>query len=205
MDKQKTKIACIGDSITAGLHIEDLDDIYPRQLNHLLGSGYDVNPYFGKSGAAVWRHCRGPFQVSYIKTIQCENASRWEADVIVVCLGTNDTLSQIDDTFKKEFKEDYLKIIQKLKATSPEASAYICMIPPIFGQRNVAYATAVPEINELISEVAASSGAILIDLNTPFLSRPELFFDGIHPNENGATVIAQAVYDALKRQGNECR
>ncbi len=205
MEKQKTKIACIGDSITAGLHIEELDDIYPVQLNHLLGCGYDVNPYFGKSGAAIWRHCKGLFQVSYIETIQCENACRWGADVVVICLGTNDTLSQSNDTFKKEFKEDYQKILQKLIRNSPEARAYICKIPPIFGQRNATYAAAVPGINELISEVAASSGAILIDLNTPFLSKPELFFDGIHPNENGAALIARTVYEALKRQEHERR
>lgn len=32
---------------------------------------------------------------------------------------------------------------------------------------------------------------------------PELFPDHIHPNEEGAKVMAKAVYDAIKNKGNE--
>ena len=45
MENRKIKIACVGDSITAGVGVDDpFEDIYPIQLNCLLGSsGFDVN------------------------------------------------------------------------------------------------------------------------------------------------------------------
>ena len=194
MNDQVTRIACIGDSITAGFSIDEWDDIYPVQLQLLLGSRFDVNPYLGRCGAAVWRNNALPYR----STSQFRHAAKWGSDIFVVCLGTNDTVSKVDDRFKAEFKEDYLSLLEKLKRESPAACIYLCLIPPIFGFRNAGYSAAVPDINKLIQEVAADCGASVIDLNTPFSSREDLFSDGVHPNEAGAMLIAETVYKAVK-------
>ena len=121
------------------------------------------------------------------------------ADILVVCLGSNDTVNQITDTFRREFIEDYCKLLAELIEKSSEAKTYICRVPPIFGKENAPFAKVVPEINKLIEEVASSSCASLIDLNTPFASREDLFSDGIHPNEAGARLIAETIYNALTK------
>ena len=45
--------------------------------------------------------------------------------------------------------------------------------------------------------MAKATGLPLIDLNTPLYSRPDLLADAIHPNAEGAKIIAEAVYGAL--------
>ena len=195
MEEEIIRVSCVGDSITVGQGIEDMDDIYPVQLNRLLRSKYTVNPYLSKSGAAVWHHSPLP----YTTTTQFLKAKNWTADVLVVCLGSNDSVNQINGSFKEEFIEDYITLLTELKKNSPNAMTFICKIPPIFGSDNAIFAEAVPEINKLITDVANRFGASVVDLNTPFVSREDLFFsDGLHPNEAGAGQIAEIVYNAIK-------
>lgn len=195
MEKRKIKIACVGDSITAGVGVDDpFEDSYPIQLNCFLGSnGFDVNAELGVSDAAIWRNSPLP----YVTTAQYSKAISWEADVLVVCLGSNDTVNQITNTFREQFVEDYCRLISDLRKNSPTARTYICKIPPIFGEENTTFAEVVPEINDLIEEVANSCDAGLIDLYAPFMTRKDLFSDGIHPNEMGARLIAETVYNAI--------
>ena len=195
MENRKIKIACVGDSITAGVGVDDpFEDSYPIQLNCLLGSsGFDVNTELGMSGAAIWRCSPLP----YVTTTQYIKAISWAADVVVVCLGSNDTVNQVTDTFKEQFIEDYCRLLSDLEKNSPTVKTFICKIPPIFGEENAIFAEVVPEINNLIEVVAKSCDAALIDLYTPFASREELFSDGLHPNEQGARLIAETVYNAI--------
>lgn len=192
---RKIRIAFVGDLITVGVGVDDpFEDSYPIQLNCLLGSsGYEVNSALGISGAAIWRHSPLP----YVTTTQYCKAVCWPADVLVVCLGSNDTVNPMTDTFKEQFIEDYCRLLSELQKNSPTVKTFICKIPPIFGEENAIFAEVVPEINDLIDEVANSCGAVLIDLNTPFTSREDLFTDGIHPNEMGARLIAETVYNAI--------
>jgi hypothetical protein len=48
-----------------------------------------------------------------------------------------------------------------------------------------------------IDEVAAKTGAEVLDLYTPFTGKPELFVDQIHPNEQGALELAKVFYRKL--------
>ena len=194
MDNSYIKVACIGDSITAGFGLEDWDDSYPNQLHYLLGDNYVVNPNLGKSGSSIWRHSLLP----YIKTQEFINAVHWPGDILVVCLGTNDTVYQATEQFCREFKADYEDLLSFLLTTSPTATAYLCKIPPIFRVENAQFAENVTLINTLIAKVAESNGLPLIDLNTPLASSPDLLPDGLHPNEEGARIIARTVCDAIK-------
>ena len=196
MGERKTRVSCVGDSITIGHLIKDKYDIYPMQLNILLGGQYEVNLDLGWNGAAVWHHSPLP----YTATIRYDKALNWTTDVLIVCLGSNDTVNQINDLFKRQFIDDYLALLTELKKNSPTAKAFVCKIPPIFGTENATYAERVPEINKLITEVANRFGASVIDLNTPFVSREDLFFsDGLHPNEAGAGLIAETVCKAITK------
>src|SRR5436309_1389605 len=54
--QEKTKVACVGDSITAGAGINDpAHNAYPAQLQKLLGDGYLVKN-FGVSGRTLLKH-----------------------------------------------------------------------------------------------------------------------------------------------------
>ena len=196
MENSFIRISCIGDSITAGFGLEDWEDSYPNQLYYILGDRFVVNPNFGKSGAAVWRHSLLP----YNSTKEYREAIGWSAEALVICLGANDTVYQINDSFCQEFKDDYNALIGNLKSKMPDAKVFVCKVLPMFGKENARFAAAVPIINELIASVAQTCGARLIDLNTPLATEAGLFSDGLHPNGEGARIIAETVSTVLKQE-----
>jgi len=85
----QTKVACIGDSITAGYGLSNPGaDSYPAQLQSLLGSGYKVNNY-GWSGTTVQKTGDSPYwNVSYYN-----DSRNWAPNIVVIMLGTNDSKS----------------------------------------------------------------------------------------------------------------
>lgn len=52
----------------------------------------------------------------------------------------------------------------------------------------------------MIKKVAKKNKLPVIDLHSAMDGMPELFPDHIHPNEEGAKVMAKAVYDAIKNK-----
>ena len=55
------------------------------------------------------------------------------------------------------------------------------------------------EIIPMIKKVAKKNKLPVIDLHSAMDGLPELLPDHIHPNEDGAKVMAKAVYDAIKK------
>ena len=41
----------------------------------------------------------------------------------------------------------------------------------------------------------------IIDANTQFQGKENLFSDGVHPNNNGAKIFAEIVYDRIIKNG----
>ena len=191
MDKKITIIVCAGDSVTYGETLDDVDLFsYPAQLEMMLGNDYVVGN-MGRTGATVMLRGAIPF----ISTPECATAASWAPDILVVCLGTNDTVLPFDDEAREAFVRDYADLIRNLKEYSPSARTYLCMIPPI--PRYDSLSGNVREVNALIGAVARECGASVIDLHTPFLGKEGLFTDGVHPNERGARLIAGIVFEAL--------
>ena len=85
--KEKTKVACVGNSVTYGYGIEDREHYsYPVQLQGMLGDGYDVRN-FGRSSATLTS--RSP--MAYTKQPEYRAAMDFKADIVVIHLGLNDT------------------------------------------------------------------------------------------------------------------
>jgi lysophospholipase L1-like esterase len=60
--------------------------------------------------------------------------------------------------------------------------------------------SAIREMCCAIKRLALELGCGIIDINEVTAQHPEAFrFDGVHPGGAGATLIAQAVYEALAR------
>ena len=55
------------------------------------------------------------------------------------------------------------------------------------------------EIIPMIRKVAKKNNLPIIDLHTAMDGIPQMFPDKIHPNEEGAKVMAKAVYQSLKK------
>ena len=55
----------------------------------------------------------------------------------------------------------------------------------------------------LIEEIARIAGATLIDLQEGLYDRPDLLPDALHPNAEGAGILARTVYGGANRRFTE--
>ncbi|HNX53776.1 MAG TPA: hypothetical protein PKI68_08535, partial [Pontiellaceae bacterium] len=55
----------------------------------------------------------------------------------------------------------------------------------------------VNEIIPMIDEIARQTGATVIDLHRPLSGKAGLFPDTVHPNAEGARLMAEAVFAAI--------
>lgn len=190
------KVACVGDSVTYGYKLEHrVTDAYPAQLQRLLGSGYDVEN-FGVSGTTLLRRGHHP----YYLTDAFKNAISFHPDLVVIHLGLNDTDPRDWPDYRGEFRVDYSWLIAQFRQANPSVRVYICILTPIF-ESHPRFASSTPvwaeEIRDEIPTIAAANHTQLIDLHTPLAARVNLFSDAVHPNADGASIIARTVYQAL--------
>ena len=80
-----TTIACVGDSITAGVHSSGAAHTYPSQLQDLLGDEYAVTN-LGACGSTMLKKGNSP----YWQRPQYTTLKRNKWDIVIIMLGTND-------------------------------------------------------------------------------------------------------------------
>lgn len=196
---KKTKVACIGNSITFGYLLPDpAGDSYPAQLAEMLGDDYEVGN-FGKSGATLLRHGHRP----YFEQEEFRNALKFKPDIAVVHLGINDTDPRNFPNFSDEFVGDYIALIDSLKAANPDVRIIIANLSPLLSKHpRFRSGTLVwrDKLRALIPVVAKAAGAELIDFGDVLRDSPNLLPDGIHPNKTGARMMADAVRKAITGQ-----
>ncbi len=191
--KEAIRVACVGDSITAGVGVKDGKlDPYPTQLDNMLGAKWSVRN-FGVSGSTMLNKGDKPYQ----KEGAFKAALESKPDVVVIMLGTNDSKPQ-NWKFKEEFAADAKTLITQFAALESKPRIFIALPVPVPGAGNYGINDAgVKEQQPMINAVAKETGAAVIDLYTPLADKPECFPDRVHPNTAGASVMAQTVYKAL--------
>ena len=209
-EKEKVKVACVGDSITYGARLENPEeDSYPSVLQKLLGENYLVEN-FGVGSCTLIRKGRPTVwnQLPKIKTAS--------PDIVIISLGTNDTcgMGTCGDRkcweYKDEFEGDYSDLIDTIRTWPSDPRIWICAPSPMvletpgLGPERVnGLTTRKPRLRELIGfikKVAEEKNVGFIDLNTPLDHRLALFTekDGVHPNKKGYFAIAKQVYQEIK-------
>lgn len=193
---EKTRVACIGNSITYGMMLADpATESYPAQLQQMLGDGYEVGN-FGKSGATLLRHGHRP----YIAQEEWAKAKAFKGDIAVIHLGVNDTDPRNWPYYRDEFVSDYLALIDTLRQENPKCRIIIALLSPIT-HNHPRFESGTQqwqkEIQEAIKTVARVGNAQLIDFHKPLYAYPQLIPDAVHPNKEGATMLARTVYSAI--------
>jgi sialate O-acetylesterase len=187
-DPKLARVACLGDSIT------ELTG-YPEDLQVLLG-GTSVVGNFGVRGATVSFSSVNP----YYFTQEYPDSVNFQPSTVVLMLGTNDART---DTYKLigNFTRNYEKIIEGIQNSknSSQAQIYLVKPPPIFANDlNLSSTNFAEGVIPKIEEVAQNTSLPVIDLYTPLLNHPEYYEDGVHLNREGAQVIANIIYEAIK-------
>jgi lysophospholipase L1-like esterase len=191
---EKIKVACVGDSITFGAGIADRENAsYPAQLQKLLGDDFEVRN-FGHGGRTLLNAGDAP----YIKSPKFEEALNFAPDVVVIMLGTNDSMSH-NWRHKNNFIAEYQRLITLFRQLPSQPVVWICKPVPAFLEGASINGIIAHEIPPRIDFISQESGAPVIDLHTPLLAFPQHFPDKVHPNAGGAGEIATIVAGVLSK------
>lgn len=188
-----TRVACVGDSITHGSGTKDpKTQSYPVQLGKLLGDKYTVEN-FGVGGATLLNHGDKPYQ----KQKLCKEALDFKPDVVVIMLGTNDSKPQ-NWKYKDQFVADYKDLVEQFQKLPSHPKIFVCLPPPVPGKGNFGINEAgVEEEMPMIKSIAADGHAGVIDVYAALKDHADLLPDRVHPNVDGAAILAKTVADAL--------
>jgi lysophospholipase L1-like esterase len=195
-------LACVGDSITQGVGVKDpKKDSYPSQLARLLGDQWIVRNY-GVSAMTMMKKGDLPYE----RRPEYKTALDSKPDVVVIALGTNDSKPQNIETNPDDFVPSYREMIAKFRAANPKIKIYVCLPAPAFPENwGIREAVIAGKIIPLIQQVAKEENVSVIDLHTALAGKDACFPDKVHPNEEGAGLMAKAVYTALVPAANAPR
>lgn len=192
----KIKIGAIGNSITYGYGVEDREtNSYPARLQNILGDSYEVRN-FGNSGSTLLKKGHKP----YFKQNEFASAMEFAPDIIMVHLGINDTDPRDYPEYGDEFVGDYIALIDSFKSVNPNVRVILANLSPLlskhfrFRSGTLAWRDS---IRNLIPVVAEITGSELIDFGELLRDRPNLIPDAIHPNKEGAALMADLVAKAI--------
>jgi acyl-CoA thioesterase-1 len=187
-DPKLARVACMGDSITEITG-------YPEYLQSLFGNNSVVGN-FGISGATVNLRSNQPY---YYENVYID-ARNFLPTTIIMMLGTNDART---DNYAKivNFTANYERVLNRTMSARWNSTQQIILVvpPPLFDNNldldGTFYAE---EVVPRIHQVATDMNVWLIDVYTPLKDHPEYFPDGVHPNPEGAKIIAKIIYDTIK-------
>lgn len=193
---QTVKVACLGNSVTYGYGLTDRENLsYPGQLQTLLGKDFEVGN-FGHNGATLLKKGHNPYHL----TATFKEALIFRPDIALIHLGLNDTDPRNFSQHQVDFEQDYAWLIETLMAINPDMKIHFALLTPIFsGHLRFKSGTRDwhKEIRKKIEGIAIDNQVGLIDFHIPLHSRPDIFRDYLHPNAEGARMLAEIVSDAI--------
>lgn len=183
----RVRVACVGNSITWGHGIKDRDhDTYPAVLGRLLGDGYEVGN-FGICGCTMMNKGDQP----YMKEQAYRDALAFNPDIVIIKLGTNDSKPQ-NWKYKDTFMDDMRTLVTSFQNLPTKPKIYICYpIPSTYPRWDINDSVTRHGVIPCIKRVAKKMHLPVIDLYTAFTPYVHLLPDNVHPNEDGAALIAQ--------------
>ena len=194
--QEKIKVACVGNSITYGSGVANREvNAYPVKLQGMLGDAYEVGN-FGKPGATLLNKGHRP----YTQQQEYKDALAFAGDIVVIHLGINDTDPRNWPNYQDEFIEDYRALIQSFREANPKARFLIARMTPL-SDRHWRYESGTrdwhEEIQQAIACVAKAEGIQMINFFEPLHPYPYILEDNIHPNVEGAHMLAEIVYKGI--------
>ncbi len=205
-DGSPVKIACIGDSITYGHGIDEIDRevySYPAMLGSMLGDGYEVGN-FGKSASYILPgdspyNLRSDKTLSYRDTQQYLDSITFAPDIVIIMLGTNDVTSFVDAESEAVIEEELENIIEIYQALESVQRVYV--MTSIFAPYSPAMVKASDgPLQKIQQRAAADTGAEFVDiysLTRDYFDVMLHLSDRLHPDEDSYEAIPGAAYALL--------
>ena len=193
-----TRFMAFGDSITEGqqsaapsfLFVVPMED-YPFKLSVLLSARYaDQSIVVNNEGVGGEPIAAGLARLPGVLTAR-------NPEVLLLLDGANDLLGNPSRSTTEYLATMLGEMARTAKARIPTIRVLLATFPPQYHGTDPydrgAGAEFVPGLNQLIAGVAQSEGATLVDLYAAFPvgGKPYIGVDGLHPTEQGYTLMAQ--------------
>ena len=194
--QEKIKVACVGNSITYGTGVENREvNAYPVKLQQMLGDQYEVGN-FGKPGATLLNKGHRP----YVKQQEYKDALAFAGDIVVIHLGINDTDPRNWPNYRDEFIGDYRSLMNDFRKVNPNVRFLLARMTPL-SHRHPRFESGTrdwhAEIQQAIETIARAEKVQLIDFHEPLYQYPYILKDAVHPDAEGAEILAKTVYEGI--------
>lgn len=196
---ERTRFLTYGDSLTEGklsltvsLLVDSPAHSYPAKLMTLLRERYTaqqitiLNEGFGGERASEsFPRFRGAL-------------STHRPEAVLLMHGMND----INATLLPGIQGAANAIEELIKESIRSGSTtFVATLPPVGPGPKAFCPECIEPLNDLIRDLAAAKGAVLVDVYAAWGGRSGLMgADGIHPTEAGYQAIAEAFFDAIRRR-----
>ncbi len=180
------RVACVGDSITAWSG-------YPTYLQLQLGNSSTVKG-FGIGGATVVNGSDRPImkQEVFIEAVD------FQPTTVIILLGTNDARTNIYRDHSANFIDDYKALIAAFEVLPSKPKVFLAKPPPLFNNNlSLSIENLEQGVIPRIEQVAKEQNLPTIDVYGAMAGHPEYFVDGVHPNNQGAEVIANEIHKTI--------
>jgi acyl-CoA thioesterase-1 len=181
------RVACVGDSLTQST-------LYPYDLELLLGTANYTVRNFGAGSTTVLLNTETP----YMNTSVFQDALEFQPNIVIIMLGTNDAQPNLHE-YNASFVANYVTLINAFQLLSSKPKIWIVLPPPIFSNQSGKISpeyfklTLIPDIEQAANETNLPT----IDVYSALVGYGDYFPDGIHPNKEGAKLIADKIYKAI--------
>jgi acyl-CoA thioesterase-1 len=192
------RIACLGDSITAGMLVRK-EDCWVSRVAKALGKKAEVGN-FGVSARCLL--FKGDRPITREKAYR--DALAFKPGMLLIGLGTNDS-KEVNWKHKTDFADNYKEVIAEFRKENPRLKVY-CLLPiPSQEAREggISRERISREVIPLIRQVAKSTNSKVIDLNKVMKDKEGLLVDGVHPNAEGHALMAEHILLVLKGKAAE--
>jgi len=200
LHKNPIKVTFIGASITYGVGTDKREiNVYPAQLQKLLGENYKVFNY-GISGRTMLSKGNLP----YWNTTEYQNVLASEPDVVFIDLGGNDS-KLINRKYLNEMESDCEKMLESFEQLSSHPRIVLLLPVVSFVQDTTGIwdPVIVKSIIPHIQQVAFKKNIEVVDIHSLLVNQPALLPDKIHPNTQGATIIAKRLYELFAQKADK--
>lgn len=188
------RVACVGDSITYGHGVRPWPKAsYPAVLQAFLGEQYCVNN-FGFSGRTAGEYGDYP----YCSEKLFQKSLDFGPDIVIIMLGTNDT-KPYNWRGSDAYRESLRSIVNAYQARPVKPRIILAAPPPAYSSMfDIRGEVLRDEMRAAVKELAEQEDIEFSDVFETLDGHPEMFSDGVHPDAEGAKVIAGALFHRIK-------
>ena len=189
------KIACVGDSLTEGYTSSGGlkgATAYPAVLQNMLGEGYEVGN-FGKTGFTLLKGT----DKSYWNTTEYANSKTYDADIVIIMLGSNDSKPVYWN--EEQFKEDAVALVNAYQGLESNPEIIFATSPQCYRTTGDPITPdTVAAVYEVQKELITENGWKSVDMYALTADREDLYnTDKLHFTDEGYAYVAECMYEAI--------